>query len=375
MDAGIGAILSLVSERSFQKAVRTLAGKTILLYGAGGFGLEMLHYLCRENISVSAVLDRRAGELKELDGVPIFTAERAPFDKQNCIVLLCIVMDKDERGALLNHLQELGYAQVIEAQSLRCLMVQPDDHAGETVSEYYQRRADKICRAGNLFSDKWSVGVYDSVVRAHATGDYSSCIRWESPMKQQYFPADVPLAKGYRRFLDCGGYTGDTIAQILNHEGTIEACAVFEPDSGNYAHMTRRLHSLRDKIGQRWLFPCAVSSDTGLHAFAGGTGSGALSDQGSGVVQTVSLDQAVADFHPTCIKMDIEGAEPAAILGAKQIITQDRPDLAVCVYHAVNHIWDIPLLLDSWNLNYRFFLRSYNAYTMETVLYATVGQN
>lgn len=364
-------IFDHVQERDWKELTHTFKGHTLLLYGAGGFGLEMLHHLRREGISVSAFLDQRAAELPSAENIPVYTAEQAPFNREHSIVLFCIVMDKEARRVVIERLTELGYGHVIEAQSLRCLLVQPDDRLEETISQYYRRNSDRIKQAEALFSDERSIAIYRSNVQAHASGDYSHQTQWESPMMQQYFPEDVPLTKGYQRFLDCGGYTGDTIAEVIRHEGEIEACAVFEPDATNFARMVGRLDALRGKIRKRWLFPCAVTDDAGIRPFSAGTGSGSLSEQGACVVQTVSLDQAVPDFHPTYIKMDIEGAEPAALRGARQIIAQNRPDLAVCVYHAVNHIWDIPLLLNSWNLDYRFFLRSYNAYTMETVLYAT----
>lgn len=359
-----------VKERSFEVAIRQLAGKTILIYGAGGFGVEMLHHLRRFGVTVSAFLDRRAENLSRMEGTPVLAAEQTRFDRSNCAVLFSIVMERDERGKMLNMLHELGYGRVIEAQSLRCLLVQPDDLSSGTIFDYYQSRSGVIQQAEKLFEhEKQSLQVYQSVVCAHASGDYSDCIKWENPLSQQYFPPDIPLWKGYQYFVDCGGYIGDTAVCVLEHEGTVEAYAAFEPNSGNYNRMSMQLAKLHG-IGARYLFPCAVSGQTSVSGFSQGTGSGALSEDGSSVVQTVKLDQAIPDFHPTFIKMDIEGAEPAALRGAKQLITENRPDLAVCVYHAINHIWDIPLLLDSWNLNYRFFLRSYNAYTMETVLYA-----
>ncbi len=360
-------------ERSFEKAVRRLERKPILLYGAGGFGVEMLRHLRRAGLSPAGFLDRRAAVLQTVERLPVFAAEHVPFDVQDCVVLFCVVMDKKERHQVLAYLSALGYANVIEAQSLRCLLVQPDDRTEADISDYYRRRGASIKRAEGLLADAYSREVYRSSVYAHATGDYSGCAQWESPMAEQYFPPDIPMTKGYRRFLDCGGYTGDTVEQILEHAGTIDACVVFEPDSGNYARMAARLAGLEKRIGQRWLFPCAVVDSAGICGFSQGTGSGTLFEQGDTAAQTVALDQAVPDFHPTYIKMDIEGAEPAALRGAQEIISRDKPDLAVCVYHAVNHIWDIPLLLDSWNLGYRFFLRSYNACTMETVLYATLS--
>lgn len=370
----VDASVVTINARSFEKAIGLLAGKVILLYGAGGFGVEMLRYLARAGLPVAAVLDRRAAEICSLEGVPVYTAEEAPFNRSDCVVLFSIVMDREARSGIIAHLRDLGYAEILESQSLRCLLVQPDDRGEESISDYYHRRAADIRRAEGLFTDKRSLGVYRSSVYAHATGDYSACGQWESPMAEQYFPLDILLTKGCQRFLDCGGYTGDTVAQVLEREQAIEACAVFEPDSGNYARMAGRLMGLEARIGQRWLFPCAVSDGVGICGFSQGTGSGVLSQQGDCAVQTVALDQAVYDFHPTFLKMDIEGAELAALRGARGIITRDRPDLAICVYHAVNHIWDIPLLLDGWGLGYRFFLRSYNAYTMETVLYAAIDR-
>ncbi len=368
----IDTLWNKAARRSFEDAVRKMTG-TILLYGAGGFGVEMLCHLRRAELSPAAFLDRRAAELVRVEGLPVSTAEQAPFDRNDCTVLLCVVMDKEERRQVLTYLSDLGYANVIEAQSLRCLLVQPDDRTESDISEYYRRRSESIRRAENLLADTRSREVYRSSVHAHATGDYSRCAQWESPMAEQYFPADIPMKKGYRRFLDCGGYTGDTVERVLEHAGTIDACAVFEPNNANYARMAERLTGLSGRIGQRWLFPCAVADCAGMHGFSQGTGSGTLSAQGDTMVQTVALDQAAPNFHPTYLKMDIEGAEPAALRGAKEMIMRDKPDLAICVYHAVNHIWDIPLLLDSWGLGYHFYLRSYNACTMETVLYAALA--
>jgi hypothetical protein len=69
--------------------------------------------------------------------------------------------------------------------------------------------------------------------------------------------------------------------------------------------------------------------------------------------------------------MDIEGAEPEALKGAEGIIRSSRPDLAICVYHAPNHLWEIAQYLNGLELGYRFYLRNYTTFSAETVLYAT----
>ncbi len=370
MDGMLDRGLENPRERSFLKALERLKDKTLLIYGAGGFGVEMFRALRAEGLSAAAFLDQNAQALREREGAAVYAPGKAPFPMEECAVLFCIVMDLEERRKVLARLRELGYPLVLEGQALRALLVQPDDRRGESLAEYYESRREKIKEARGLFCDGGSRELYDQVVFSHATGEYGGCERLERPLREQYFPPDIAPEKGWRRFVDCGGYTGDTVENLLPRVGSFEACAVFEPDSRNFAAMAKRLAGLRERIGQRFLFPCAVSGGAEMHGFSSGTGSGGLCASGGTAVQTVSLDMAVPDFHPTLIKMDIEGAELSALAGARNLIRRDRPDLAVCTYHAVNHVWDIPLLLNSWGLGYRFYLRCYNAYTMETVLYA-----
>ena len=243
-----------VKTRSLEEAIHTRKDRTILIYGAGGFGTEMAYHLRRTGVPAAAFLDRRAAELSEAEGLPVFSAEEAPFDRDTCVVLFSIVMDREERRGAIAWLRGLGYTEIIEGQCLRCLLVQPDDSEAEDIREYYRCRAGRIREAEKLFRDDRSLGVYRSDVCAHATGDYSACTRWESPMAEQYFPPDIPLGKGYRRFLDCGGYVGDTTEQAVLRKGPMEACAVFEPDSGNYARMVRRLEGLGENPAVREIF-------------------------------------------------------------------------------------------------------------------------
>ncbi len=360
-----------ICNRSFAESVKPMKDNIVLIYGAGGFGREMQKALGKRQVFISAFLDQRGNLLGEIGGVPVYSPMEAPFDKASVTVLFCIVMDKEERVGVIRQLKEMGYRTVIEGQALRCLSVQPDDLQNEDLRDYYLTRKERIDEAEQLFLEPHSLKIYQTNIRAHMTGDYADCINYESPMAEQYFPTDLNLKKGYARFIDCGAYIGDTAGSLLKMQGAIEAYAGFEPNEENYRNLIGELSLRKDRIGFRLAYPCAVAGGNKIQAFSTGTGSGMLSDEGNVYVQTVSLDQAIPDFHPTFLKMDIEGAEIAALCGAKELICKDRPDLAICVYHAVNHIWDIPLLLNSWNLGYRFYLRSYNAYTMETVLYAS----
>ena len=71
------------------------------------------------------------------------------------------------------------------------------------------------------------------------------------------------------------------------------------------------------------------------------------------------------------IKMDVEGSETAALRGAEQTLRRWRPKLEICLYHDIQHFFQIPLWLDSLQCGYKFYLGHYTIHAGETVLYAS----
>jgi hypothetical protein len=68
--------------------------------------------------------------------------------------------------------------------------------------------------------------------------------------------------------------------------------------------------------------------------------------------------------------MDIEGAEKEAIIGAKNIIKQNHPKLAICVYHKPEDIYQLPQLIYEIDSSYKFTLQQHEDGVYDTVLYA-----
>jgi FkbM family methyltransferase len=104
-----------------------------------------------------------------------------------------------------------------------------------------------------------------------------------------------------------------------------------------------------------------------------GPGSRASSDGTGVLVETQSLDDFVAsnaiqrvDF----IKMDIEGAEMDALIGAERTIRKHRPQLAISIYHDLSHFASIPNWIAGLNLGYRLYLDHFTIHEEETVLFA-----
>ena len=68
--------------------------------------------------------------------------------------------------------------------------------------------------------------------------------------------------------------------------------------------------------------------------------------------------------------MDIEGAELEALWGARKLLKQHSPVLAICAYHTSDHLWQIPLLIHAINPTYKLFFRRYAEGAFELVWYA-----
>ena len=100
-------------------------------------------------------------------------------------------------------------------------------------------------------------------------------------------------------------------------------------------------------------------------------GSSRIDALGQTKVKTTSLDQWCTEHGivPTLIKLDIEGAEGAALQGATDIIKKYRPKLAICLSHSFKDMFELPLLIKSMNPNYRFYTKK-NHPLYEFVLYA-----
>lgn len=367
-------ISGIATNDYMKECLDRIRGRSVYLYGAGSFGREICLFLRDNGVDICGFLDQRAAEIKEYCGKPVYTLEEAPEAKkrENTLVLFSIVMDKDERRKVINAIEKSGYSHVEEAQFYRSIQIIPEDLLGRELGEYYIAKRDRIREAYDSLGDEKSRRIYGANIKAHFCKDFSECPQWEDAMAEQYFPRDIALTAGYGRTVDCGGFVGDTVESLLENRSDVRSVAVFEPDICNFRHMTEACEWKKVQI---ICFPCAVSDSTGFQSFSSAVGSGSLCDEGDTRIMSIALDEALIGYAPSFIKMDIEGAELRALTGAKRMICESVPDLAICVYHHINHLWDILLLLRSWKLGYKFYLRNYNAYTMETVLYATRGED
>jgi len=70
------------------------------------------------------------------------------------------------------------------------------------------------------------------------------------------------------------------------------------------------------------------------------------------------------------IKLDLEGADRNALVGAVNTLTKYRPQLALSIYHYVPDFWDIPDFVMRILPDYNLYIDFYSYERWETILYA-----
>jgi FkbM family methyltransferase len=167
--------------------------------------------------------------------------------------------------------------------------------------------------------------------------------------------------------VDGGAYNGDTYLELCGMT-EVETAHLFEPDSANFAQLTRH-------VSQTWrkaqCLPLGLGDSYRILSFNTGSGEGAsISETGSAHIAVAALDDVLAGHTADFIKLDVEGAELQALQGARKLIQRSRPVLALSLYHLPQDLWELPLALAELCEDYRFHVRQHYFNSFESVLYA-----
>lgn len=175
-------------------------------------------------------------------------------------------------------------------------------------------------------------------------------------------------------FADVGSLDAMSAVRFINKvDGKFEKVYCFEPDKDNVkkcqAMMLEYIRQDEAEIIQKGVW----SSEGNLSFVSLGNGGSSFvlnSNVGLDSVEVTTLDTVFFGKKVTFIKMDIEGAEYEALLGCKNIIMEQKPKLAISIYHKPEDVLEIPKLILQYNPEYNLYIRHYSVAGAETVLYA-----
>lgn len=197
---------------------------------------------------------------------------------------------------------------------------------------------------------------------------------------QQYFlsrgSASVQPQSG-NYVIDAGACFGDTALAFAAAVGPAGRVFSFEPIARHreiIGDNLRRNTRLSERIA---VLPYALWDQHGEELNFMDASAGSRPASAGSRVRTATIDEAMrvhgiprVDF----IKMDVEGSEERALMGAFSTIRKFRPKLAISAYHNLADLVRLPILIKAIEPSYRFYLDHYTIHAEETILYAVSPQ-
>jgi FkbM family methyltransferase len=350
----------------------------IVLLGAGQLGRRTLSALASVGHPVVAVADNNSALWGTAIGdVPVLSPSRAAREYGTKAIFVVSIWRAGGSHRYENSRRQLAELGVNRISPIAPLMWKYDaamlPHYCLDLPHRVLEESTEIQRAFRLMSDGPSQIEFVSQLRFRLLADFDGLAHPDSD--PQYLAAGLFTANPDERFVDCGAYNGDTLRSVIDSSRPFASYIALEPDATNFSALQSYVHSLPHHLS-RCIRPLRQAAHSVRRVMRiEGNGASAVLVPASGAsrtddVECVPLDETLGNAPHSFLKMDIEGAEPDALIGASAVIARDRPIIAVCVYHLQNHLWRIPLLVDSFVKDYAYYLRPYNEEGWDLVCYA-----
>lgn len=318
------------------------AAKPIFLYGTGNGADKILNELENREIPVAGVY-ASDGFVRDryFRGFKVTSFEEA----QKCGDIISLVSFGTQLSEVINNIKRVASLSETYAPDVP---VVADNQVFD--SEYVKSHREELERAYLLLADDFSKKVFKNIVLYKLTGRIDYLFECESEKSEAYKLLNLGKSEIY---IDLGAYNGDTVLEFVKNTGGYKKIIAAEPDKKNF----RKLSVNTENLKNIEIYNKAVCGYSGEIAFeACGGRNSAVSNAGDTVL-SFSIDDLLAGNPATYIKMDIEGQEKSAISGAEKTIKAFKPKLSVAAYHKNEDLFALPLLLNSFNPEYRIYLR------------------
>lgn len=240
----------------------------------------------------------------------------------------------------------------------------------ETPFTIIHSHIDEYEKVYSLLTDERSKSVYLGIINSKISLDNTYLTGIASPAEEQYFDKEIIKLKENEVFCDCGSFTGDTLENFTALSGgKYKKYIAIEADKDSFAELNNKV--VENGYRNVDTYNIACWNEKTVLKFQPAQTSGHIADQGEIFVSADALDNILIDDPITFLKMDIEGAEEMALKGARRVITEYKPTLAICLYHSLQDYYKLPLIMNELNKEYTFYIRHYKDLAdVETVCYA-----
>ena len=340
--------------------------KHICIFGASNMGKYFYYEVLKHfNVKADFFCDNNKKIINKTicDDVKCISFEELINIKRDTLVIITSKHYKE----IYTQLTEYGFNNILELCSMKYL---------EFNFNYSKNRLvylENIIKLYNILDDDDSRNILYKILKNYLK---------ESPVKMD-FKKIKDSKKGYSSiikiglkdsFIDCGAFNGDTVIEFIEKsKGEFAEIHAFEIDENNYEKMQESLLRYNDKYDNINLYKIGLWDKREiLKVDIEGNELSKITNDGKSESIVDSLDNILKGNKVTLIKMDIEGAEYNALKGATNIIKEQKPSLAISIYHLLDDLWTIPILIKKIEPQYKIYIRHHEDDDTETMCYAVI---
>ena len=318
--------------------------KPVLLYGMGDGADKIISVLNMYGIKISGVFASDGFVRKKtFHGFEVCDYSTAKSRFGDMIVLLCF---GTPLGSVIDNIKRIAAEQELYAPDVPVY--------GNTLFniEYVRENAENLREVYDLLADEQSKKVFENTVLYKLSGDIQYLFDCESSPDEAN--KSILRLGDNETYFDLGAYRGDTVAEFLHCTKGYNKIVAVEPDIKTYSKLCAATKNIEKIIN----INAAISDKCGKIEFCMNASRGSNATGGV-VIDSISVDSLLTVDMPTFIKMDIEGAELAAIAGAKKTLSAYKPKLQVAAYHRSEDLITLPLSVLKINPKYKLYMRHF----------------
>lgn len=357
------------SYHKIEKNWEKLRGKKVVIWCKSISALRAYKIFYNLGIEVIGFTDSFINESGTVfAGLPVYTFEE--IKKMEEIAIYIATEQRRYEYEILEKTEELENAEIYASGVVFGAGQYDLKHMKSVVEE----ADDKIQAVRQKLHDETSKEIFDKLLQYRLSNDTSLIESVYETSHSQYFPTDgIIEPEPDEVFVDAGAHNGFTSFQFSEWtEGKYSKIYMMEPDPLMFEIMKEyvQLRKLKNVVPVN----CGAWSSTCELRFKedAATGSSKIVESGKTLINAISIDEMLHGERASFIKMDIEGAEMPALIGAEKTIQKYKPKLAISIYHKEDDLWEIPYYILTKYPYYKMYIRHYDYTTNETVMYATL---
>lgn len=347
--------IEMVNDEGIILALIKIKRYDVVLYGAGEAGYSALRRLMElYDIIPRCIVDTDENKRgKEMCGVKVVhPAELTDYirDASNTYALIAVKAywrDETLRSEINSALEHAGIQK-------RQYITWRSNDARKPFDDYLNSHESDIKLLMGELADEESRSVLKEWIRCWLQADLY-CLP-EHPFKFKYWGCDFEGNDSLYTHLDnevfvnCGSNIGDTIFWYLAKGYKFDEIHAYEGDGEIFKKLRKNIGLLDEETQKKII----------LHQ------------------EYIGMKEDKADIQfkgkrITLINADIEGAELNVLRGLRNIIKEQKPVIAFCVYHKPDDIISMPRFIQGLNCDYQIYFRKYVHYDRnrwEVVMYA-----